>query len=269
MTYVIINHQPNLTPVKKILLFSIVLAFIPAVWAQAISHQIPRPEIREFTPHQQIHTDNWGTPFECSFNTIYGQPPFLEFIGGVPSIAIDMMAAETGAFDNFFSVDQPITGITFWGIFADMDTICQPQLPVQFRIRFYETEQNFPPVPVSQQDIMLSGEQHLYQGFPIYRFEAVFPDSILLPQEGLISILQVVDPFSQPCFFHWMVSMAGDQQSVIYSIYMGQVQEMQMVPVDWAYCLNRAPLVPLPHWPLLAAIFMILTITLLRYRRYL
>lgn len=254
---------------KKNLLFTIVLAFFPAVWMNAVSQQMPHPEIREFTNPQQIQADNWGSSFDCSFNAVYGQPPFLDYIAGVPSIAIDMISAETGAFDNYFNVDQPITGVTFWGIFADMDTFCQPQMPVQFRIRFYEEDQAFPPAPIYQQDFFLSGEQLLHQGIPVYRFEAIFPDSIVIPSEGIISVLQVASPFSGPCFFHWMVSMAGDQQSIVYSIFMGQVQEMQVAPFDWAYCLNRAPMVPLPQWPLLAAILMIVAVTLLRYRKFL
>jgi hypothetical protein len=255
--------------VKNNQIIAAAIAIASLLWMSVSSQSIPRPEIREFTNPQQVQADNWGSSFDCSFNAVYGQPPFLDYIAGIPSIAIDMISAETGAFDNYFNVDQPITGVTFWGIFADMDTVCQPQMPVQFRIRFFETDQNFPPAPVYQQDVFLSGEQLLHQGFPVYRFEAIFPDSIVLPPEGIISILQVASPFSEPCFFHWIVSMAGDQQSVIYSVFMGQVEEMQMVPVDWAFCLNRAPMVPLPHWPLLAAIFMIVAVTVLRYRKFL
>jgi hypothetical protein len=252
---------------KKILTFCMVLVFLYPASNPADAQTLPPLQLREFGKPSRAPAGNSGAFFQCNPTSLYGQRPFTQILAGIPCIVIDLIDAETAAIDNYLNVDKPVTGITFWGTFHDMEDFCEPTMPISFRIRFYEIGRNIIPDPIHQVELVLSGQLYLLDTMLFYRFDATFPEPLNLPQEGLISILQVIDESDEPCFFHWIVSEEGDQASVVYSMIFGEVQEMEMLPVDFAFCLNAGHNIPIPKWVFVFSFLLILAATYIRYRR--
>jgi len=222
-------------------------------------------EFGKLTPSASI-TD-YGI-FDCSSQSIYGQPPFLMQITGFPSIVIPDGPTYM-AVDNFTGIQNPVAGITFWGLFQDgTGDYALPPGPVHFRIYFFGDFINGD--TLYRADLYLTAQVQLEQGIPLCRFDAVFPTTVSLPQDGLISVVHVIEPDPEFFAFYWIASMSGDMMSSIYLIQYGQILDSQMVPLDWAFCLNQGSVIPLPlnNWAIFIGVLLIIATLIFRYRKY-
>lgn len=256
---------------KKHVFSALMIALLILTESLSFAQYLPPKEIRKFGTTQLLPSDGPLNQYSCPVNSIYGQAPYLDTLVGLPSINIgDSLAIFI--LDNIPGSTTNASGITFWGLFADFDTICLQSDPVHFKIYFLRQVDTL--VPNHIIDLTLTGQLVSGHEIPFYRFDGTFPYSIELPPEGtIISIVQYFEltPESDTntCIFHWIPSTEGDSISVLLAVEFEEIVDAIPLEIDWAFCLKGGVVViPLSDWAIVISIILILGFMIFRFRIY-
>jgi hypothetical protein len=186
----------------------------------------------EYSPNEGEITDPLACPIIAGYSQVLDQSFSAT---AYPS----NNAAGRQIFELVTGVDDPITGIRWWGITGtQLNAFCDPT-QLTYRVGFYEKSGLLPilnlneftaPPTVSETGTTLFG-------LPIYAYDLTFPEPVTLPNdEGFVSVY--VSNTVNNCRFSWLSSAVGNGTSLYFNFsglnYLSN-------PDDVAMCLITEP----------------------------
>ncbi len=175
--------------------------------------------------------------------------------------------------DNFYGLTDEIYSMSFWGIMWDGSTDCYTPGPQDFVINFYSNVGD--PVNgsvgslVETFDVTITPTatgmtySNAYTGVTaqILKYQISFPSTVSLA-EGWFSVVKK-NPGSDACMFNFLNTTNGDGHSA-YKLH--NSPDYHYPTNNRAFCLCKAPPVPVSNWALAVGILLILGFILIRYR---
>ena len=244
---------------------------LPSSWTIDHSWSPPKMDTSHLNlgVNSSLRSGNW---YECPPNAVFGQEFVPDMFYGFFSMLItdgnDTLLASI-VIEDFYNVNSNVLGIDFWGLLLTEDSIYSQPVTLDFMVMiwtesFGEPEHYF--------NISAKGKPFYMEfdgdSIPVYRFTANFPENIVL-DSGFISILQVADT-NDLTFFAWLATPNGDQMSLVMGgdIFGNSFDDMEMIPVDFAFCLTDYKLIPVKNWAVYFTILLLIGFTLYRFRKH-
>ncbi len=176
--------------------------------------------------------------------------------------------------DNFYGLTDPIYSITFWGYMWDGSSDCYISGSQDFEIIFFQNIGD--PVNgtigtlVQTFDITVTPLEtgmiytNTYHGVvaQILRYEVTLPSNVSL-SEGWFSVVKK-NPTSSSCLFNFLNTTNGDGHSA-YQLHGSS--DFNYATNNRAFCLSKAPPIPVSNWALVVGILLITIFIVVRYRK--
>ena len=171
-------------------------------------------------------------PQVCGDNAIFGMVPLNDISAYCWFIQSDICSSYTCA-DKFYGLDDPITGITWWGDLESDSSFCDLD-SAPFQIIFCNDNSGVPGDTVASFDVEASVHE---TGFLVNygtfqrRFTTELPNSVSLT-DGWVFIR---GNNGEDCAFTWQTSSTSGGNGKVYD---GSLNSWSSLGCDFAFCLN-------------------------------
>ena len=249
---------------KKIVSFFMFVTFLVSV--TFVSTAQNSPEIKSTGKFGNIIVPSRDGELDCPPNSLFSQPPVNPdnaYFSDTESSYFNQ-----NIFEDFSGVASPIGGITFWGIIFNVDNSsdCYGGGSVDFTINFYQDNAGAVGTLDQSFNVTLTPTVtgSVLANASLLKFETVLPSAVSLAN-GWVSVVRL-NPGPDNCMFGWANTFNGDNLMGFNSFggtifYQG---------TDVAVCLSSElvpTVIPISNWALFIGLALILTFSIIRFRR--